>query len=71
MKMQPIDLPPPKWPEDSPYYPSCDAYSADQMHAYAAQAVADMRCALHEADRLAGHDDAFTEWREKWAHLWA
>jgi hypothetical protein len=26
--------------------------------------------ALHEADRLMGHDDATTEWREKWAHLW-
>jgi hypothetical protein len=27
--------------------------------------------ALFEVDRLAGHDDAMTEWREKWAHLWA
>jgi hypothetical protein len=31
----------------------------------------ELRCALYEADMLAGHDDAFTEWREKWAHLWA
>jgi hypothetical protein len=27
--------------------------------------------ALFEVERLAGHDDALTEWREKWAHLWA
>jgi len=26
---------------------------------------------LFEVERLAGHDDALTEWREKWAHLWA
>jgi hypothetical protein len=25
--------------------------------------------ALHEADRVMGHDDEHTEWREKWAHL--
>lgn len=31
----------------------------------------ELRCALYEAYTLAGHDDAFTEWREKWAHLWA
>jgi hypothetical protein len=30
-----------------------------------------LRCALYEADVLAGHDDAFTAWRETWAHLWA
>lgn len=26
--------------------------------------------ALQEADTLMGHDDAPTEWRSKWAHLW-
>jgi hypothetical protein len=26
--------------------------------------------ALQEADTLMGHDDEFTEWREKWAGLW-
>jgi hypothetical protein len=26
--------------------------------------------ALQEADNLMGHDDAPTEWRNKWAHLW-
>lgn len=26
--------------------------------------------ALSQADRLAGHDDQFTEWRQQWAHLW-
>lgn len=26
--------------------------------------------ALQEADNLMGHDDAFTDWRNKWAHLW-
>lgn len=31
----------------------------------------ELRCALYEVDRLAGHDDAFTEWREKWAHLFS
>lgn len=29
-----------------------------------------LREALAEADRLAGHDDAMTEWRERCAHLW-
>jgi hypothetical protein len=29
-----------------------------------------LRAALQEADTLAGHDDALTEWRDKWAHLW-
>lgn len=29
-----------------------------------------LRSAVHEADNLMGHDDAFTEWRERWAHLW-
>ena len=27
--------------------------------------------ALFEVELLAGHDDAMTEWREKWALLWA
>lgn len=26
--------------------------------------------ALQEADTIMGHDDAATEWRERWAHLW-
>ncbi len=26
--------------------------------------------ALQEADTLLGHDDAHTEWRERWAGLW-
>jgi hypothetical protein len=26
--------------------------------------------ALQEADTLMGHEDHFTEWREKWAGLW-
>lgn len=30
-----------------------------------------LREALQEADTLMGHDDAETEWREKWAYLWA
>ena len=30
----------------------------------------DLRTALAEADRIMGHDDDATEWREKWAHLW-
>lgn len=29
-----------------------------------------LREALQEADRLMGHDDEATEWREKYAHLW-
>jgi len=30
----------------------------------------DLRTALAEADRIMGHDDNATEWREKWARLW-
>lgn len=30
-----------------------------------------LRAALEEADRIMGHDDAATEWREKWAGLWS
>jgi hypothetical protein len=30
-----------------------------------------LRDALQEADTIMGHDDAATEWRERWAHLWA
>lgn len=33
-------------------------------------AAVQMRQALQEADTLMGHDDQFTEWRERWAHLW-
>jgi len=29
-----------------------------------------LRAALQEADTIMGHDDAATEWRERWAHLW-
>ena len=29
-----------------------------------------VRMALQEADTIMGHDDAATEWREKWAGLW-
>ena len=29
-----------------------------------------LRKALQEADTLMGHDDAMTEWRERWAGLW-
>jgi hypothetical protein len=29
-----------------------------------------MRQALQGADTIMGHDDAETEWRERWAHLW-
>jgi hypothetical protein len=28
------------------------------------------RAALQEADIIMGHDDAETEWRERWAGLW-
>lgn len=31
---------------------------------------AQLRAALQEADTLMGHDDAETEWRNKWAGLW-
>ena len=30
-----------------------------------------LRAALQEADTLLGHDDDATEWRERWAGLWA
>lgn len=29
-----------------------------------------LRSALQEADTLMGHEDQYTEWRERWAHLW-
>jgi hypothetical protein len=32
--------------------------------------VDDLRAALQGADTIMGHDDAATEWRERWAHLW-
>lgn len=31
---------------------------------------ASLRAALQEADRIMGHDDMATDWRERWAHLW-
>jgi hypothetical protein len=33
-------FPPPRWPEDGPFAATGDAYTADQMRAYAAQEVA-------------------------------
>ena len=30
-----------------------------------------MMSALQEADTIMGHDDAETEWRDKWAGLWS
>lgn len=30
-----------------------------------------MMAALQEADTIMGHDESATEWRERWAHLWA
>lgn len=45
--------------------------AADHAWNEAGKHAHELRCALYEADMLAGHDDAFTEWREKWAHLWA
>jgi hypothetical protein len=36
----------------------------------AAKHAQELRAALQEVDMLAGRDDAITEWRDKWAHLW-
>jgi hypothetical protein len=36
----------------------------------AADEIERLRAALQEADTIMGHDEAFTEWREKWAGLW-
>ena len=33
--------------------------------------LAQLRQALQEADTLMGHDDNATEWRDRWAYLWA
>lgn len=44
--------------------------AADIVWNAAARYAQGMREALQEADTLMGHDDAFTEWRDKWAHLW-
>ena len=35
-----------------------------------ADSVEALRAALQEADTIMCHDDAATEWREKWARLW-
>lgn len=43
---------------------------AERARDSAAQVRDAALAALHEVDRLAGHDDALTEWRERWAHLW-
>jgi hypothetical protein len=41
-------------------------HAIDYWQDRASQAMA----ALAEADRIMGHDDTATEWRERWAHLW-
>lgn len=47
-------------------WPSADtAWNEQGRHAH------QLRAALDEADRIMAHDDAATEWREKWAGLWA
>ena len=52
-------------------------FTAYQLRAYALQdraavqhEIERLRTALQEADTLMGHDDAMTEWRERWAGLW-
>lgn len=52
-------------PAQNDYQLVRDAWNEAGKHAN------ELRLALYEADRLAGHDDAFTEWREKWAHLFS
>lgn len=48
-----------------------DAVSqAQRERNHAAQVRDAALSALFEVERLAGHDDAMTEWRDKWAHLW-
>jgi hypothetical protein len=34
------------------------------------QRIEQLERALQEADTIMGHDDAATEWREKWGSLW-
>ena len=55
-------------------------HSRPAMHALqvlidAADSAADeierLWAALQEADTIMGHDDVATEWRERWASLWA
>ena len=78
-------LPEPAQPaEPEGYMPGClwplpatpDYYTAAQMREYALRALAEsvqesVQQALCEADRIMGHDDESTEWRERWAHLFS
>lgn len=50
---------------------TADGKLSERYGGPAVQPSADsLRAALAEADRIMGHDDAMTEWRERWAHLW-
>ena len=44
--------------------------SADDARNEAGRHAQRLRDALQEADTIMGHDDAATEWRERWADLW-
>jgi hypothetical protein len=61
------------WRARTEKHARCSAAVSDAERARdsAAQVRDAALAALHEVDRLAGHDDALTEWRERWAHLWA
>ena len=42
-----------------------------QHYECARREIESIKLALMEADSIMGHDDAETEWRDKWASLWA
>ena len=39
-------------------------------HECARREIEALRAALQEADTIMSHDDASTDWRDKWARLW-
>jgi hypothetical protein len=50
--------------------PGCWAWGPHQHYECARREIESIKLALMEADAIMGHDDAETEWRDKWASLW-
>lgn len=65
------------WKTATSVYDRAPFEAADALTAQAAtiaeqaRELAALRAALQEADTCMGHEDYDTEWRDKWAHLWA
>ena len=50
--------------------PGCWGWGPHQHYECALREIESIKLALMEADSIMRHDDAETEWRDKWAHLW-